>query len=86
MNREDYGSCYANDEEDVREFSGPTAGFADGIDDQRGFRLVHDSREQCCRGGTWSSPAVFARDADRDGDYPGRRLGFLGFRLVWGKT
>jgi len=84
MNREDYGTCWTNDAEDVREFSGPTADFAGKPDDQRGFRLVYDSSYRVLRGGSWYYTAVNARAANRNWSRPGNRYCDLGFRLVWG--
>jgi hypothetical protein len=86
MNREDYGTCWTNDAEDVREFSGPTADFAGKPDDQRGFRLAHDSASRVLRGGSWRYTADLARAANRRGYYPGYSFGSLGFRLVREET
>jgi hypothetical protein len=43
MNRKDYGTCWRDDTDAVRAFSGLIEDFADEIDADRGFRLARDS-------------------------------------------
>lgn len=51
-----------------------------------GFRLVHGNVDQVCRGGCGNYDQQFARGAGGYSDDPALRSGFLGFRLVWGRT
>jgi formylglycine-generating enzyme required for sulfatase activity len=51
-----------------------------------GFRLVCDDAVRVYRGGSWESPADYARAADRGWLNPGYRFDYLGFRLVREET
>jgi hypothetical protein len=82
MNREDYGTCWTNDAEDVREFSGPTADFAGKPDDQRGFRVVHDNSTRVLRGVPWSAQSTFMPGVACVTSAPKDRSVLLGFRLA----
>ena len=82
MNRNDYGTYWGNDAQDVRAFSGPCLNFAETPDDCRGFRLVHDSAYRVLRGGSRDYAAGNARAAFCGTYDPGGRLDYLGLRLV----
>jgi formylglycine-generating enzyme required for sulfatase activity len=52
---------------------------AEGCEDPRG---PDEGSRRVVRGGSWGSSAWLVRAAYRDGGSPGRRDGYLGFRLA----